>query len=328
MRFSIAELSGLDTYKFNETALSLFRYQHEACAAYRQYCDYLGVDVGSVQHPESIPFLPVELFKTHDIRSGNYQPEYVFSSSSTGGSGMSRHAVERLDWYPQVSRACFEWFFGPVDQHVFLCLLPSYLERSGSSLIAMLEDWVKETEDNGSGFFLYNHEQLLERLLQLTSEEKKVQLWGVSFALLDFAEKFKLSPGPGKLTVVETGGMKGRREEITRSALHQTLEKAFSLPHISSEYGMTELTSQAYARREGLFSCTPWMKVFAMQTDDPFAPAPTGKTGRLCMIDLANAHSCAFLMTSDLGRVHADGRFEVLGRLDHSDLRGCNLMLA
>jgi hypothetical protein len=328
MRFSLAELSGLDIHKFNETALSLFRYQHEACAAYRQYCDLLGVNPIAVQAPESIPFLPVELFKTHDIRSGNYRAEYVFSSSATGGTGQSRHPVEHLSWYHEVSRACYERAYGPVDEHIFLCLLPSYLERSGSSLIAMLEAWVRETEAQGSGFFLYNHQELFERLQALTSEEKKIQLWGVSFALLDFAENFKLNPGHLGLRVVETGGMKGRREEITRAALHQTLEEAFSLPHISSEYGMTELTSQAYALKEGLFRCPPWMKVLCVQTDDPFAAAEMGKTGRLCIIDLANAHSCAFLMTSDLGRVHADGSFEVLGRLDYSDLRGCNLMIA
>jgi hypothetical protein len=328
MRFSLAELSGLDIHKFNETALSLFRYQHKDCVPYRQYCDLLGVDAAQVQGLEDIPFLPVELFKTHDLRSGSYHPEAWFSSSSTGGSGQSRHAVERLAWYHQVSRACFEHFFGPVTDHSFLCLLPSYLERSGSSLIAMLEAWVKETEAQGSGFFLYNHQELFERMQALASEEKKVQLWGVSFALLDFAENFKLKPGHLGLRVVETGGMKGRREEITRAALHQTLEEAFSLPHISSEYGMTELTSQAYAQRDGRFLCPPWMQVFAVQTDDPFAAAEIGKTGRLCIIDLANAHSCAFLMSSDLGRVHADGSFEVLGRLDYSDLRGCNLMIA
>jgi len=328
MRFSLPELSGLDTHKFNETALSLFRYQHNACAPYRQYCDFLGVDAAQVKAPEGIPFLPVELFKTHDLRSGNYHPEAWFSSSSTGGSGQSRHAVERLDWYHQVSRACFEHFFGPVADHAFLCLLPSYLERSGSSLIAMLEAWVKETEARGSGFFLYNHEELFARLQECASEEKKVQLWGVTFALLDFAEKFRIPHVLKGLTVLETGGMKGRREEITRAALHQKLEEAFCLSHITSEYGMTELTSQAYALKEGLFRCPPWMKVLCVQTDDPLSPAPAGKTGRLCVIDFANAHSCAFLMSSDLGRVHADGSFEVLGRLDHSDLRGCNLMIS
>lgn len=309
-------------------ALSLFRYQHDSCAPYRQYCDYLGIDAASVQQVVSIPFLPVELFKTHDIRSGNYEAEFVFSSSSTTGSGVSRHAVERLSWYEAVSRACFERFFGPVQEHVFLCLLPSYLERSGSSLIAMLENWVQETEAAGSGFFLYNHNELLDRLEQAVAAGKNVQLWGVSFALLDFAAVFSFDPKGKALRVLETGGMKGRREEITRTALHQTLEAAFGLPEISSEYGMTELTSQAYALRAGLFSCPPWMKVYAVQTDDPFAPAGPGRIGRLCIVDLANAHSCAFLMTSDLGRVYPDGSFEVLGRLDHSDLRGCNLMLA
>jgi hypothetical protein len=328
MRFSLAELYGLNQHKFNEMAISLFRYQYDSCVPYRQYCSYLGIDAANVQQAASIPFLPVELFKTHDIRSGSYEPEFVFSSSSTTGSGVSRHAAERLAWYEQVSRGCFEHFFGPIHEHVFLCLLPSYLERSGSSLVAMLETWVQETEAAGSGFFLYNHEELLDCLQQLASEEKKVQLWGVSFALLDFAEKFKLSFGHQGLTVVETGGMKGRREEITRTALHQTLEAAFGLNEISSEYGMTELTSQAYALGAGLFRCPPWMKVFAMQTDDPFTPARPGSIGRLCVMDLANAHSCAFLMTSDLGRVYPDGSFEVLGRLDHSDLRGCNLLLA
>lgn len=316
--------------KFNEFALALFREQWNRCAPFRDYAHYCGIhSPDSVQHWRRIPFLPVEFFKSHDLRCGDYTPERWFESSSTTGIGVSRFPLRHLEDYLSNARACFEQAFGAVNNKVFLCLLPAYLERQGSSLVAMLHDWVSVTEDAGSGFFLYDHAALYAQLLELTAQGKDVQLWGVTFALLDFADFVKARGGfarPDAFTLIETGGMKGRRPEITRYELHEMLCSAFNLSRIGGEYGMTELSSQAYAPERGLYRCPPQMQVCAMRSDDPFAPAEFGKTGRLCVADLASEHACAFIMTSDAGRVYEDGSFEVLGRLDYSDLRGCNLM--
>ncbi len=316
--------------KFNEFALALFREQWNLCAPFRHYARYCGVQSPeAVEHWSRIPFLPVEFFKSHDLRCEDYTPELWFESSSTTGAGVSRFPLQHMDDYLGNTRACFEQAFGAVNEKVFLCLLPSYLERSGSSLVAMLNDWVSATEHAGSGFFLYDHAALYEQLLKLTAEGKDVQLWGVTFALLDFAEYVKERGAIAEadaFTLIETGGMKGRRAEITRNELHEILRSAFNLSRIGGEYGMTELSSQAYAPDRGLYRCPPQMQVCAMRSDDPFTPAEFGITGRLCVADLASEHACAFIMTSDAGRVYEDGSFEVLGRLDYSDLRGCNLM--
>lgn len=319
-----------EPYKFNDFALALFREQWNLCRPLRDYAVFRGVSSpDEVQHWSRIPFLPVEFFKSHDLRCGNYTPEIWFESSSTTGIGVSRFPLQHLDDYLENARRCFEYAYGPIEEKVFLCLLPAYLERQGSSLVAMLNDWVSKTEVAGSGFFLYDHAALYRRLIEKVAEGRKVQLWGVTFALLDFADYVQEQGGLGfhdAFTLIETGGMKGRRAEITRNELHEKLCGAFRLSHVGGEYGMTELSSQAYALREGVYQCPPQMAVCAMRTDDPFTPAEAGKTGRLCIADLASGHACAFVMTSDAGRVYADGRFEVLGRLDYSDLRGCNLM--
>lgn len=319
-----------EPYKFNEFALALFREQWNLCAPFRNYARHCGIQSSdAVQHWSRIPFLPVEFFKSHDLRYGNYIPERWFESSSTTGTGVSRFPLKHMEDYRANARACFEQAFGAVNNKVFLCLLPAYLERQGSSLVAMLHDWVSATEDAGSGFFLYDHAALYAQLRQLTAEGKEVQLWGVTFALLDFADYVKAHGGfdtPDAFTLIETGGMKGRRAEITRHELHEILRSAFNLSRIGGEYGMTELSSQAYAPDRGIYRCPPQMQVCAMRSDDPFTPAEFGKTGRLCVADLASEHACAFIMTSDAGRVYEDGSFEVLGRLDYSDLRGCNLM--
>ena len=319
-----------EPHKFNEFALALFREQWNLCAPFRNYARYCGIQSPeAVQHWSHIPFLPVEFFKSHDLRCGDYTPELWFESSSTTGRSVSRFPVQHMRDYLGNARACFEQAFGAVNNKVFLCLLPSYLERSGSSLVAMLHDWVSATEDAGSGFFLYDHAALYDKLCEKIDEGGDVQLWGVTFALLDFADYVKVHGGfaiPDAFTLIETGGMKGRRAEITRTELHEILQSAFNLSRIGGEYGMTELSSQAYACERGLFRCPPQMKICAMRSDDPFTPAEFGKTGRLCVADLASEHACAFIMTSDAGRVYEDGSFEVLGRLDYSDLRGCNLM--
>ena len=319
-----------EPYKFNDFALAQFREQWNLCKPFRDYGRYRGIqNPEEVQHWSRIPFLPVEFFKSHDLRCGVYTPERWFESSSTTGTGVSRFPLQRMEDYLSNARACFEQAYGPVRTIVFLCLLPSYLERHGSSLVAMLHDWVSATEDAGSGFFLYDHAALYERLREQTEADKDVQLWGVTFALLDFAGYAKERGGFPKrdsFTLIETGGMKGRRAEITRYELHELLQSAFNLSRIGGEYGMTELSSQAYAADQGLYQCPPQMQVCAVRSDDPFTPAEFGKTGRLCVADLASEHACAFIMTSDAGRVYEDGRFEVLGRLDYSDLRGCNLM--
>jgi hypothetical protein len=316
--------------KFNEFALALFRQQWNLCAPFREFARYRGItSPDEVQHWTRIPFLPVEFFKSHDLRCGDYIPECWFESSSTTGNGVSRFPVQHLEDYQTIARASFEYAYGSLERKVFLCLLPSYLERQGSSLVAMLDHWVNETAAEGSGFFLYNHAALHELLLQKTAEGRDVQLWGVTFALLDFADYVLAAGGMAQrdaFSLIETGGMKGRRAEITRYELHEYLSRAFNLSRIGGEYGMTELSSQAYARERGFYQCPPQMKVCAVRNDDPFTPAAFGKTGRLCVADLGSAHACAFIMTSDAGRVYEDGSFEVLGRLDYSDLRGCNLM--
>jgi hypothetical protein len=264
------------------------------------------------------------------MRCGNYEPETWFESSSTSGIGASRFPVKSLSDYYRVSTESFTNIFDDPGQYVFLCLLPSYLERKGSSLVAMLHQWVEATQAYGSGFYLYDHEGLFNKLQQLALNHNKVMLWGVAYALLDFAE-YTRNHGPlcenKNLRIVETGGMKGRRREMTKAELYENLYILGKPAQISSEYGMTELMSQAYASEAGLFRTPSWMRVCAMQPDDPFALAAPGKTGRICIADLACTHAPAFVMTSDAGRVYADGRFELLGRLDHSDLRGCNLMV-
>jgi phenylacetate-coenzyme A ligase PaaK-like adenylate-forming protein len=272
----------------------------------------------------SIPFLPISFFKTHKVISGNRKIEKIFSSSGTTGNTVSQHLVCDISLYETSFLSAFTMFYGCPSDYAILCLLPAYLEREGSSLIYMAEKLVSLSGQPESGFFLKTKGELLDRLLARELSGKKTLLLGVSFALLDFAEE---NPMVLNHTILmETGGMKGRKTEMTRMALHQKLEDAFGVPSIHSEYGMTELLSQAYSVCGGRYVCPPWMRVFVREEDDPFVVKDCG-AGIICVMDLANVYSCAFIETADVGRIHPDGSFEVLGRMDNSDIRGCSLLV-
>jgi phenylacetate-coenzyme A ligase PaaK-like adenylate-forming protein len=316
---------GNNPESFTRNALNLFQFQLENNTLYGTFVKALGRDTSMIKSIDEIPFLPVEFFKTHEITTGHFTPEIVFTSSTTGGATPSRHLVRQLALYESSFLNSFRIFYGEPSEYRILALLPSYLERSGSSLVYMMEKLIQLSNHPESGFYLYNHQELADTLMKLEDTGMKSLLLGVSFALLDFAEAF-----PMKLhntIVMETGGMKGRREEITRAELHAILGNAFSAFSIHSEYGMTELLSQAYSAGNGIFRCPPWMKVLIRDPYDPLHILPSGHTGALCIIDLANHWSCSFLATSDLGRLHTDGSFEILGRLDQAEIRGCNLMI-
>ena len=310
---------------FLENALQIFRFQAKHCAVYKTYLSYLKTNPQEIKTLEEIPFLPIEFFKTHSVLSQNQNPEVIFTSSGTTGMTTSQHLVTDVSWYQKSFRQGFKLFYGDIKNYAFLALLPSYLERSGSSLIYMVEDLIAGTENADNGFYLYNNEELYQKLLQLQQQKQPTVLIGVTFALLDFIEKHQINFP--ELILMETGGMKGRRKEMIREELHQTLCRGFGVPAIHSEYGMTELLSQAYSLGEGLFRCVPWMKVLVRDTNDPFTLLPTGKTGGINVIDLANINSCSFIATQDLGKVHENSTFEVLGRFDFSDIRGCNLLV-
>ncbi len=310
---------------FNSMALEVFRYQYGHNAVYRKYADYLGCNPNRVGHPLQIPFLPIDFFKTHTVVSENDTPEVTFTSSGTTGMSFSKHLIADLSVYEKSFIKGFNLFFGSPSQYVILALLPSYLERNGSSLVYMAEKLIAESGFSESGFYLDEYEQLSNVLTRLKTEKKKTILLGVTYALLDLAEQFPIKfPG---LIVMETGGMKGRRKEIVRQELHQKLTAAFGVEKIYSEYGMTELLSQAYSKGYGLFATPPWMKVLIRDTNDPFTYLPENRSGGVNVIDLANINSCSFIETKDLGKIHPNGRFEILGRFDNSDVRGCNLLV-
>jgi phenylacetate-coenzyme A ligase PaaK-like adenylate-forming protein len=310
--------------EFNDLALQVFNYQFKSNKVYRSFCDLLNKHPSDVKKIEDIPFLPIQFFKTHQVLSSKKNIETTFTSSGTTGSVTSKHYVTDLEIYEHSFRKGFQQFYGNIKDYVILALLPSYLEREGSSLIYMAQDMISQSNHVESGFYLNNFEDLKEVLLKLESEEKKVLLLGVSFALLDFTEQFKFQL---KHTVImETGGMKGRRKELIREELHNSLKKGFGVDVIHSEYGMTELLSQAYSKRNSIFKTPAWMKVFTRDIEDALSIQSHEKTGGINIIDLANINSCSFISTQDLGRVYADGSFEIIGRFDNSDIRGCNLM--
>lgn len=309
---------------FNELAISLFHHQYNHNPVYQNYCQHLRIDPLSIKNVESIPFLPIGFFKSHQVITGNFEPEVIYSSSSTTGKGQSHHYVKNNVIYEKSCNTSFELFYGKIEQFVILALLPSYLERSGSSLVAMAEKWISLSSFKESGFYLDNFEALNQTIQRLQEENKPTLLLGVTFALLDFANAFPLALR--NLIVMETGGMKGKRKEMVRAEVHEQLKHQWGLSNIHSEYGMTELLSQAYSKGEGVFNCPPWMKVFITDTNDFGTQLPQGKTGIINVIDLANIHSCAFIQTEDLGRINEQGGFEVMGRMDQSDIRGCSLM--
>jgi len=310
---------------FKTCALQVFRHQFKNNTVYRSFCDLLYIHSSDVKKVEEIPFLPIQFFKSHAVLSSNQAVKETFTSSGTTGSSVSKHMVTDLSWYTKSYTKGFEYFYGPIEDYTVLGLLPNYLERDGSSLIYMVDDFIKKSNKPSSGFYLNNLTELSKTLIALDKKGEKVLLIGVTFALLDLIERqqFKLQ----NTIIMETGGMKGRRKEIIRNELHEILCAGLGVSKIHSEYGMTELLSQGYSSGDGVFDCPPWMKILARDTEDALTMVGSNKTGGLNVIDLANYNSCSFIATQDLGKVDNNGRFEVLGRFDHSDIRGCNLMV-
>ena len=311
--------------QFDKIALKIFRFQYENNLVYREFCDFLKTDVQKVKSIEQIPFLPIQFFKSHSVISSTNPIETTFTSSGTTGMITSKHLVTDLGIYEESYRKGFSQFYGNIEDYVVLALLPSYLEREGSSLIHMVDDLIQLSNQVESGFYLHNYEELIAKLIQLDHAGQNVILIGVTYALLDLVEKhsFQLE----NTIIMETGGMKGKRKEMIREELHQELCKGFGVKSIHSEYGMTELLSQAYSLGEGIFECPSWMQILVRDTEDALSYVREGKTGGINVIDLANINSCSFIATQDLGKKYPNGSFEILGRFDHSDIRGCNLMV-
>jgi phenylacetate-coenzyme A ligase PaaK-like adenylate-forming protein len=307
---------------FDETAESVFNLQLEHNPIYGEFAKLLNRKSYSI-----LPFLPVEMFKSKAVKTGDFDPQVVFTSSGTTGDITSRHYVRETGWYEEIFTQTFAQAYRYPANFCFLCLLPSYLERDGSSLVYMAESLIKQSKYDFSGFYLNANDELVNRLQANEANGIPTVLLGVTFALLDLAEKHKLRLSDNTI-VMETGGMKGRRKEMTRPELHGILTSAFGVDAIHSEYGMTELMSQAYSKGNGIFSLPPQMKIIITDVNDPFEKLDHGRTGTVNIIDLANIDSCAFLATKDLGRTFPDGTFEILGRYDHSDVRGCNLLIA
>ena len=311
-------------------ALALFRYQAEHCRPYAEYLAALGCQPAQVQQLTDIPFLPIEFFKTQDVRTdaADWQPRETFLSSGTTRQSRSQHFVRDPQLYRRHAARIFEQYYGPLSGWTVLALLPSYLEQGNSSLVAMVEHFAQVSGQRQPSFFLHDHAALLLALAQAKQDtSRKVLLLGVSYALLDFAAAYAGRPELQGLTVLETGGMKGRRREMIREELHAELQVAFGPAGIHSEYGMTELLGQAYSFGDGRFHAPPQLRVLLRDPSDPFSVAETRAAGAINVIDLANVDSCAFIETKDLARMHPDGSFEVLGRLDNSDVRGCNQMV-
>jgi len=311
--------------QFEKIALKTFRYQYENNLVYQEFCDLLHTNVQKVKTLQQIPFLPIQFFKSHTVVSNNEAPQAIFTSSGTTGMTTSQHLVTDVSLYEESYRRGFSQFYGNIENYVVLALLPSYLEREGSSLIYMVEDLIQLSNQPESGFYLNNHDELIEKLIELDSLGQNVILIGVTYALLDLIEKRKFQLQ--NTIIMETGGMKGKRKEMIREELHQQLCAGFGVASIHSEYGMTELLSQAYSLGEGIFECPSWMQILIRDTEDALSHITNGKTGGINVIDLANRNSCAFIATQDLGKKYANGTFEVLGRFDNSDIRGCNLMV-
>lgn len=310
-------------FSFSKTALEIFHFQLEHNIVYREYVNALSFQTGSIRTISEIPFLPIRFFKTHEVKSALFDPEVIFESSGTTGITTSRHYIKETTLYKESFMRGFELFYGSPKNWCIIGLLPSYLERKNSSLVYMVSELIRESKNPDSGFYLNQLDELAVLLKRLEIKKQKTLLIGVTFALLDFAEKY---PMPLKhTTIMETGGMKGRRKELIREEIHDILKKAFEVKAIHSEYGMTELLSQAYSKGNGNFSCPPWMQVLVRDDEDLLLVKNTG-SGAINIIDLANIHSCSFIATDDFGKVFADGSFHISGRIDNSDLRGCSLM--
>jgi len=311
--------------QFNNISLQVFEYQYNYNEIYRTYINKLNVRISEIKHYKDIPCMPIDFFKTHKILSSENKIETTFRSSGTTGMTTSEHHITDLSIYEKSFIKTFDFFYDKPEDYTFLALLPSYSERNDSSLIYMVEKLMQISNKKDNGFYLYNHRDLFLKLTDLEKQNKKTILIGVSFALLDFFEVFKIPLN--NTTIIETGGMKGRKKEIIREELHSVIKKATGLKEVHSEYGMTELLSQAYAKSENKYFSPQWMKVLIRDTNDPFSYLEIGASGGINIIDLANINSCSFIETKDLGKIHKDKLFEVLGRFDNSDVRGCNLMV-
>ena len=320
-----SQLYDVNGSSFDNIALDLFRHQAFENPVYRDFLKHLGTDTLKINSVLSIPFMPVSFFKRHTIKTGAWTSSTVFTSSGTSGQTPSVHHVDDMEFYLKNSEHCFRHFFGELTDYNILALLPSYLERENSSLVTMIDHFIRESKSPFSGFYLHNKQEMLRDLEKLRGEGRKTILWGVSFALLDLAEETR--PDLSHCMVFETGGMKGRRKEMTRQELHDKLCKGLNVNKIYSEYGMTELFSQAYTAGANRFYCPPWMKIVGRDVTDPFRKGLLEETCGINVIDLANFRSIAFIEIEDVGKVFADGSFEVLGRLDNSDVRGCNLLV-
>jgi len=310
---------------FNEVTLAIFKHQAHNCTVYKNYISHLKKDFSAVKSYKEIPFLPISFFKSHQVLSTADEPEVVFSSSGTTGQITSKHLVSDVKIYEESYMKAFQQFYGNPKDLCILALLPSYLEREGSSLIYMVDDLLKQSKHPQSGYFLHDVAQLYSTLLALAAAKQKTILIGVTYALLDFAAQFQIDFP--ELIVMETGGMKGKRKEMVREELHETLYAGFGVKNIHSEYGMTELLSQGYSYGQGIFNCPPWMKILLRDTSDPLSLLHGNQSGGINVIDLANINSCSFIATQDLGKVYEDGSFKVLGRFDNADIRGCNLLV-
>lgn len=320
----LQELHHLQADNFESLALEFFHYQAQYNLVYRRFLELVSIDKMSVECIEDIPFLPIEVFKYNDIQTGTWSAEAIFRSSGTTAVHRSRHLVRSKDFYHRHAVHSFELVYGGLDQMTILALLPNYLEAGESSLVSMVSAFMDQSGQPGNGFFLHDFEDLASSIEHCLKSGKNFMLFGVSYALLDFAEKYSIEIGERGM-LMETGGMKGRKDEVSKEFLHSQLAQAFGTSNIHSEYGMTELLSQAYAGSDRVFHCSPTMEILVKELQDPLALRAPGKTGLIHVIDLLNIDTCSFIATEDLGRMTESG-FEVLGRLDHSDLRGCQLL--
>lgn len=314
-----------NTQEFNALSVEIFHFQYENNSVYQKFVDFLETDIEGIKHYSQIPFLPIELFKKHKILADGFPAEVVFSSSGTTGQQNSLHFVAKMDLYERSFSKGFGRAFGKTSDYIILSLLPSYLEQGNSSLVFMADKLMEMTGHPESNFYLHDYKKLSFLLEKLKNENRKVILLGVTYALLDLAEQYPVI-FPDML-LVETGGMKGRRQEMIREELHEKLKKSFGVKKIYSEYGMTELLSQAWSVGEGIFKTPPWMKILIRDMNDPFSLLPEDRSGGINVIDFANLYSCSFIATSDLGKHFSKNTFSVIGRFDHSDVRGCNLMV-
>ncbi|WP_373057728.1 acyl transferase [Zunongwangia sp. H14] len=311
--------------EFQHIALEVFQFQYKHNKFYRRFCELLEKNPAEIKNITQIPFLPIEFFKTKTLLSSKEKPQITFTSSGTTGSSTSKHYVTDFGLYETSFNKAFEYFYGNPQDLVIFALLPSYLEREGSSLIYMADHLIKRSKNPESGFYLNDLKDLAVKLQELDEAGKKILLIGVSFALLDLVENYKFQLN--NTVVMETGGMKGRRKEMIREELHKILSEGFGVEKIHSEYGMTELLSQAYSKGAGIFECPPWMKILIRDPEDAVSLLPANKTGGINIIDLANLYSCSFIATQDLGKMLSEKSYEILGRFDNSDIRGCNLMV-